>query len=218
MSIEKHAINMQEEGVGDNHRKMVGKAAEIFVSYDLDAMAEKLGIEKDETYLYTDMLTRSYRIRKSDGYTEWSGDGFKSCIPAGFSEAMTLYDLIAYSKPGAVAAGEYTQVKNLADTVTGSYYAGKGMVDSMASEFDGKEEKLSKGCETLGGVPYGRGDVSYKIPLWKDLCAVLSFWSSDEEFPPQLVIMVDMNMKDFMHYETIWYLQGHLMNLITKDF
>ncbi len=48
MSIEKHAMNMQEEGIGDNHRKMVSKAAEIFLSYDLDALAEKLSLRKDD--------------------------------------------------------------------------------------------------------------------------------------------------------------------------
>ena len=172
--------------------------------------------EKD--YLYTEMLKRSYRISRHDGSVEWSEDGFEHCAPAGFSESMILYDLIAYSKPGAKAAGEYTQIKNLADTLTGQYYAGKGSIDTAAEYFDGKETELAKGCEALDGVPFGRGDVSFRIPVWRDLYTVISFWSSDDEFPPQLVVMVDMNMKDFIHYETIWYLEGYLMNLIKAGF
>ena len=214
MSIEKYVMNVQERGTGENHRKMVNKAAEIFLGYDLDAIAKKVDIKTDENYLYIDMLTRRYRISRKDGSIVWSEDGFVHCIEAGFSEAMTIYDLIAYSKEGAKASGEYTQIKNLADTLTGSYYAGKSMIDSTAFDFDGKEKALARACESLGGVPYGRGDVSYKIPLWRDLYTVISFWSADEEFPPQLVIMLDMNMKDFIHYETMWYLEGHLMNLI----
>ena len=217
MSVEKHAIDMLEEGTGENHRKMVEKAAEIFLSYDLDAMAEKLGIECDEDYLYTELLKRSYRISRQDGSIEWSEDGFEHCNAAGFSESMILYDLIAYSRPGAAASGEYTQVKNLADTVTGQHYAGKGMIDSAAEYFDGREQELINGCESLGGVPYGRGDVSFRVPVWRNLCFVLSFWSSDDEFPPQLVAMVDMNMKDFIHYETIWYLEGYLIDRVKKS-
>ena len=216
MSVEKHAMNVIEEGTGDNHEKMRQKAAAIFVTYDLDAMAEKLGIDKDGEYLYIEMLKRPYRIRKSDGYTEWSEDGFDTCIPAGFSESMTLYDLIAYSKPEAKASGEYTKINNLADTVTGSYYAGKGMVDDLAREFEGKGEALARGCEALGGTPYGRGDVSYIVPVWNGLCFVISFWDSDEEFPPQMNLYTDTAMRDFIHYETIWYLQGHLMNMIRQ--
>ena len=218
MSIEKHAMNMQEKGTGENHKKMVRKAAELFLSYDLDAMAAKTGIDCDENYIYTEMLRRSYRISRKDGSVEWSEDGFENCYKGGFSESMILYDLIAYSKPGASASYEYTQIKNLADTLTGQYYAGKGSIDRMAFEFDGKEKELAEGCISLGGRPYGRGDVSYLIPVWHELGAVISFWSSDDEFPPQLVFMVDMNMKDFIHYETIWYLEGHLMGLIKSYF
>ena len=218
MSIEKHTMNMQEAGIGDNHRKMVSKAAEIFLSYDLDVLAEKLNLRKDDTYLYIEMLSRSYRVRRSDALVEWSCDGFKTASPAGFSESMTIYDFIAYSKPGAKASGDYTKINNLADTLTGSYYAGKGMVDAMAKEFEGRTDELARGCEAIGGTPYGRGDISYLIPVWRDLCFVLSFWDADEEFPPQLNVFADSAMRDFLHYETIWYLEGHMMDMIRSFF
>ncbi len=218
MSIEKHVMNMQEEGIGDNHRKMVAKAAEIFLSYDLDSLAEKLDLKKDDSFLYFDMLSRSYRIRRTDALVEWSSDDFVTSSRAGFSESMTVYDFIAYSKPGAKASGDYTKINNLADTLTGSYYAGKGMVDAMAKEFEGHSEDMKKGCEAIGGTPYGRGDVSYLIPVWRDLCFVVSFWEADEEFPPQLNVFADSAMKDFLHYETIWYLEGHMMQMIRSFF
>ena len=210
-------MNVQNDESTGNHEKMRQKAAEIFLTYDAGAMADKLGIEKDEKYLHISMLSREYRIDVSDASVEWSSDAFKTSCRAGFSEAMTLYDLIAYSKPGAKASGEYTKINNLADTLTGQYYAGKGMVDAMASEFEGRGQELAKGCESIGGIPYGRGDVSYMIPIWNGLSFVLSFWDSDEEFPPQLNIFVDQAMRDFIHYETIWYLEGHLKDLIKQN-
>ena len=214
MSIEKHVMNVQNEKSPGNHEKMRRKAAEIFLTYDLDEMADKLGIDRDEEYLYITMLSRSYRIKRSDGLVEWASDGTSGFKKAGFSESMTLYDLIAYSKPGARPSGEYTKINNLADTVTGQYYAGKGMVDEMSKEFEGRGQDLARACEALGGTPYGRGDVSYMIPIWNGLFFVVSFWDSDEEFPPQLNVFTDTAMRDFIHYETIWYLEGHLMDMI----
>ena len=216
MSIEKHVMNVQDEGTGSNHEKMRQKAAEIFIGYDLDAMAAKLGLEYDKEYIYIEMFSRKYRVCKEDGFAEWSEDGFKTAVTAGFNESMTLYDLIAYSKEGAKPSGDYTKINNLADTVTGSYYAGKGMVDSMAKEFEGQAKELAKGCEAIGGTPYGRGDVSYLIPFWKNLCFVLSFWDADDEFPGQLNVYADSSMKDFLHYETIWYAEVHMMQMIKR--
>ena len=209
---------MMEEGSKDNYGKMRRSAAEIFLKRDFAEMVSKLGLEADGEYAYITFLTRFYRISRKDAQVEWEDKDAGAWKESGYDEAMTLYDLLADSKPGAKAAGEYTHIKNLADTLTGAYYAGKGSIDAMALDLDGKEKELARGCEALGGEPYGRGDVSYRIPLWRDLYAVVSFWSSDDEFPPQLIIMVDMNMKDFLHYETIWYFEGHLMDMITKDF
>ena len=206
---------MSQEGE-DNYGRMRKNAAGIFLERDLGAIVSKLDLESDEEYVYIRFLTRLYRISRKNAEAEWL-DGDEWTV-AGFGEAMTLYDLLADSKAGAKASGEYTQIKNLADTLTGAYYAGKGSVDAMAKDLDGKEEDLSKGCEALEGERFGRGDVSYRIPIFRDLCAVVSFWSSDEEFPPQLIVMVDMNMKDFLHYETIWYMEGHLMDMVMKDF
>jgi len=216
MSIEKHAMNVIERGTGENHKKMVQKAAEIFMSYDFDDLAEKMDLSADGDYLYIDMMSRSYRIARNDAFVERKlsdGEG-GSWVNAGFSEAMTIYDLIAYSKPGAKPSGDYTMINNLAETVTGQYYAGKGMVDSMGKEFEGHCKELAKGCEAIGGTPYGRGDVSYLIPIWRNLCFLLSFYDADDEFPGQLNVYADSSMRDFIHYETIWYIQGHMMSMI----
>ncbi len=238
MSIEKFAENMQKDENLGNHDKMVLHAAEIFLGYDFDELAKKMDLKIDEEYLYIDMLTRHYRISRKDAVVTWYGSpeetttalygdedleerddlskvsDAKTWNKAGFNEAMTIYDLIAFSRPGAKASLEYTQIHNLADTVTGSYYAGKGIVSEYAQMFEGKEKELAKGCELLGGEPYGRGDVSYRVPFFRDLAFVISYWAPDDEFPPQVILMTDMNMKDFLHYETIWYLQGHIMHMI----
>ena len=34
---------------------------------------------------------------------------------------------------------------------------------------------------------------------------ILRFWESDDEFPASLQILVDKNILDFMHYETLMF-------------
>ena len=71
-----------------------------------------------------------------------------------------------------------------------------------------------KGWVEAGKRP---GDVAYKIPVWENLCVIFRFWNSDEEFPAQLQFLCDRNMLDFMHYETVWFLVSHIIQLLKQD-
>ena len=68
------------------------------------------------------------------------------------------------------------------------------------------------------GIPYGRGDVSYLLPVFRDLNAVVSFWESDEEFAPKLNFLCDGNTLNFMHYETMMYLLCHIAERLEEVF
>ena len=77
-------------------------------------------------------------------------------------------------------------------------------------------DQLEKNCLRIGGIPFGKGDISFKIPVFKDLCIVVAFWEADEDFPPQLQIKPDTNTLDYMRYETIWYMAGCLVTELRK--
>lgn len=195
-----------------NYEILAEEARKRFSSMDMDEIRQRTGIDPQEGAFRIGLLGREYAVSADDG-TVTGNDG----APAGHTVSMILYDLLGYSEKGANPSGEYTQVQNLAKVVSTVKYAGQGMHDRTAQDIDGKDEKLIAACEALGGTPWGKGDVSYMIPLYRDLKFVFSFWNSDDEFPASANVLFDDNSLQYMHYETLWYCIGHIFSRITEE-
>ena len=54
------------------------------------------------------------------------------------------------------------------------------------------------------------------IDLIRLLDPVPVVWEGDDEFPPKLQMMWDRNAISFLHFETTFYLQGDLIERLTK--
>ncbi len=61
-----------------------------------------------------------------------------------------------------------------------------------------------------------KGDVAYKLNLFSFLSIILRFWEADEDFPPTMQILVDKNVVDYMHYETLMFAITHMFDRIKK--
>lgn len=59
--------------------------------------------------------------------------------------------------------------------------------------------------------------MAYKLPLFSFLFVVLRFWESDEDFPATMQILVDKNILDYMHYETLMFAITHLFDRIKRN-
>lgn len=192
---------------------MYKPSAGLFASYDMKLICEKPGTVSDDTYIYAGFFGQRYRVRMSDGLAERI-EGDVTYSPAGFRESMILYDIMAYSAPDAEPSGEYTVIQNLSNMHTAVTYAGYGMFEPYEKAFDGKTPQLTEILSKLGGEPFGKGDVSFRITIFGNLKMVFSFWNSDDEFPPSLKLLFDRNTTMYMHYETVWYVASHILNLI----
>ncbi len=195
-----------------NYEILVEEARRQFSSMDMVEVLNRTGIVPQDGYFRIRLLGRGYAVSAEDG-TVTRDDG----EPSGTTVPMILYDLLGYSEEGACPSGEYTQVQNLARVVSTVKYAGQGMHDRNAQGMDGKDEQLKAACEKLGGTPWGKGDVSYMIPLTGDLKFVFSFWNSDDEFPASASVLFDKNSLQYMHYETLWYCLGHIFSRIKEE-
>lgn len=51
---------------------------------------------------------------------------------------------------------------------------------------------------------YGRNVFEF-LPL------IVQYWDADEEFPAVLKFMADENIQDFMHFETVMFMLGHVL-------
>ena len=195
-----------------NYEILAEEARRRFSSMDMVEVLNRTGIDPQDGYFRIRLLGRGYAVSAEDG-TVTRDDG----EPSGTTVPMILYDLLGYSQKGASPSGEYTQVQNLARVVSTVKYAGQGMHDRNAQGMDGKDEQLKAACEKLGGTPWGKGDVSYMIPLTGDLKFVFSFWNSDDEFPASASVLFDKNSLQYMHYETLWYCLGHIFSRIKEE-
>ena len=59
-----------------------------------------------------------------------------------------------------------------------------------------------------------RADVTCLIPVTSFFPVLLQFWDGDEEFEPELVLLWDKNSNQFLNFETMFYLQGDLLDRI----
>lgn len=205
-----------------NYEIMRQNAGKAFLTFDHGRIARKLGLKFQDGRLYIKLFDRDYTVDCS------TGDVFYNGIAAGYDEAMVVYDILCDSKENALPAGEYTLLQQLAPVQSAmQYFAGQGMFARYEKQFDKRTEELEMICLGMSGEKYGKGDMSVRIPMFRDrrdaehtedLSIVISFWESDEDFPAQLQLFTDKNLLQYIHYETAWYMFSYLLTRIAASF
>lgn len=215
MSIEAFVRKNQGQS---NYELMKRRAAELIAARDLPAAAERMRLTRDADFVYLPLLDLRCRVRIADGFAECAGAEGAPFREADFNTAMVLYDLLGYADPAARPTGDYSRLENFSRVQNAASYAGEGAFADSARLFDREFVRLRPALEAMGGVPWGKGDLSYRLPLFRELGMVLSFWRSDEEFPASLGLLFDGSILRYMHYETMWYAAGLCIRRITAHF
>ncbi len=201
---------------GSNYEIMKKDAQRLFLNYDQEHMIRKFHLEHDADYLYLEFVARDYRIDRRTGETAWREETDSSAPSgiwheAGFEEALSVFDVLCYAKDGCRLSGNYCSISNVKGAALAAA-PGNDMFAPAARTFDHQTARLCAACEALGGVRGTVGDVSYTLPVFPFLSVQLQFWESDDEFPPHLKFMWDENILQFMHFETTFYVTGHLIS------
>ena len=195
---------------GSNYETTKRESQKLFLKYNQQRMIDKFHLEHDDDFLYIEFVARRYRIDRHTGIVEWKEDS-GLWHEAGFEEVLSIFDVLCYSKDDCRLSGNYCGISN----VKGANLAaapGNDMFAPAARSFDHHIDRLTAACEALGGTKEKIGDVSYKIPIFPFLSIQLQFWEGDDEFPPQLKFMWDENILQFMHFETTFYVTGHVID------
>ena len=198
-----------------NYEQMKVQMQSHFLDYDQAVMIRRFALAADESYLYLNFVGRPYRVSRASGRVEWSENGFADAHDADYSEAMSIFDVLCCSKEGCSLSGEFVSVNNLPGIVAGAR-SGNGMFSKSAAFFDGKTGALASACERLGGERIAQGDVGYRLQVFDFLPLEIRFWESDEEFPPSLNLLWDRNLLSYVHYETSYFIAGHLMRRLRE--
>lgn len=198
-----------------NYEIMRDKMQTEFVKYDQMHMIRKFDLEHDEKYLYIMFVQRKYRINKNSGKVEWSEDEFIHTTAADYNEAMSIFDVLCYSKDNCQLSGRYNKINNLKGTVH-SANPGAGIYSHYEKFFDHKLDLMSRACQQLGGVKMGNGNATYLLNTFNFLPMIVQFWESDEEFPARLQILWDENIMDYVHFETSFFIVSHVLRRICE--
>ena len=200
-----------------NYDKMKNNMASTFLQYDQEKMIQKFLLEYDETYLYIFFVARNYRINRLTGKVEWTINSFKTVHEADYNEVMTIYDVLCYFKDNCHLANEWINVNSVSGIKSGNLTSNGSFFQGSADFFDGKLSELEQACINLLGEKRNQGDLSYEFNLFPFLSVSICFWESDEDFPASLQILVDKNILDYMHYETLMFALVHLFGRLREE-
>lgn len=196
-----------------NYEIMRNQMRSEFIKYDQTRMIQKYSLKNDMKYLYLDFVLRHYRINRKNGIVEWSDDCFMNCMEADYNESMTIYDVLCYAKNTFGLSGKYCSLNMLKGTMKSSI-PGSNMFQKAADCFNGKVKELEAVCELLGEKVDIKGDVAARLYPFSFLPVIIQYWEADDEFPANLKFMFDENILEYMHYETIFFMTGHLISRI----
>ena len=197
--------------MANNYETMKLQMRNEFLKYDQAAMIEKFSLRSDAENIYITFFGVEYAVNRT------TGDVHSERGEAGYNEAMTLYDVLCYSRPHCRASGRMVNMSSLSTIQSGAMKReGDGLFGRYEAVFDQRDEALAAACAKLGGTPEGKGDVACRIPMFPFLDVMLQYWDSDDEFPASLQLFVDDKITDFMHYETVWFALSHMLEQIEE--
>ncbi|KIR01336.1 hypothetical protein P261_00150 [Lachnospiraceae bacterium TWA4] len=202
-----------------NYDIMRDRMENEFLKYDQEKMIQKFNLTYDEDYLYINFIHQLYRVNRKTGRVEGSLSGtFEDAYHANYNEAMTIFDVLGYSKDDCHLSGQFVKLDNLKGVVQlSTSHTNSSMFADITKYFDEHFEDLSSACEKLGGIKQNIGDLSYQIPLFDFLPIIFQFWESDDEFDAILKVMWDENIIQYIHYETCFFAMSHLFNKLKAE-
>lgn len=203
----------------NNYEITKEKSRPEFLKYDQEEMIRRFGLEHDEEYLYLDFCGDRYRIHRAAGVVEKSAGGKKDfqagTEPGNYEEALSIYDMLCYSKPDAALSGRWSLINSLPG-VGQNNGLGDNVMIACEKEIDEHPDEFRRACVELGGKEVDMGDIGYEIPVFPFFPMRLRFYYSDEEFPASLSVLFDEKTLLFMHYETAHYVRGCLLKAVRE--
>ena len=94
----------------NNYDKTKISMAHVFLQYDQATMIHKYSLDYNSDWLYITFINRTYRINRKTGSVQWSDNDFEIVHEAIHNEAMTIYDVLCYSKDGCHLANEFVNI------------------------------------------------------------------------------------------------------------
>ena len=121
-----------------NYDKTKISMAHVFLQYDQATMIHKYSLDYNSDWLYITFINRTYRINRKTGSVQWSDNDFETVHEANHNEAMTIYDVLCYSKDRCHLSHEFVNINSLSSVRTGNLSPNRGFFQNTADFFNGK--------------------------------------------------------------------------------
>lgn len=200
----------------DNYKIQAEYARNLFLQYEQESLIRNFSLKYDKDFLFLNFIHRPYRIHRSSGQVEYI-DSKNHWIQGTFNEVLSIYDMICNPKGKPVLSGEWSPIGNLGGMKNASEAVGESGLHTYGKYFAGKSAVLADACQRLGGTPAPIGDVAFYLPVFDFFPVYLRFYDEDEEFPAQLQLLWDKNTCRYIHYETTFYIAGHLFQRLLGE-
>ena len=196
-----------------NYLLQARSAKQRFLSYDQQKLIQKFCLEWDETFLYTTLLGRKYRLCRQTGDMDCLTDGGWADGNS-YEEVMTLLDLLCDSRDDRFIAGRWKSMESFGLMFHQNLLQDER--DPLAERFDREPEALRKAGLAIGGKPQAGADIAFVFEVFDGLPIVLQFWHGDEEFAPRIRWLWDENARMYIRYETMYFAVGLLRRRILE--
>jgi hypothetical protein len=91
-------------------------------------------------------------------------------------------------------------------------------IEPLLKTFSTKLQVFKSIAKGLGGKPVAIGDAGIKIPVFPRVPITLVLWFADAEFPPDLQILFDASITEFLSTEDIAVLSQEVMIRMIKSY
>ena len=194
----------KENSAPTNYDKSAAEASRLFLGYDQESIIRMFSLEHDDDTIRLKFIDQQFSIDRRSGVMTCLDTG----VSGDFGPTLSVFDILCRSKTPIHPSGEWVTLAQLANRIGSGPTDPSGMMRGAMEKFTGHPELLAKAWEALGGVPKKGGEVSYLLPVFKELHVWLQFWDADDEFPASLRFLWDSTTPEHLHYETVWYVMG----------
>lgn len=209
--------NFNHDKPKSNYDIFKANALKKFLEYDHDKIVNRLNLNSDENYIYIEFFNKLYRVGRHKPVMEHQNKNNNWC-ESDCNAVLTICDLLCHTEDPIQLSGELNTLQGL-NTVHSSSTSGS-LGDSFFSEkenfFNEHLHEIAIACEAMGGIPAGKGDLAYSLPLYGDIRLQFSFYKADDEFPATLTFYFDTDICKYLFYETLWYLIILVLEELTK--
>ena len=192
-------------------------ALKRFLTFNHNKIISRLNLDADDDYIYITFFKKLYRIGIQNPVMDYQNPNDNSWYEADCNAVMTICDLLCHSEEPIVLSGELSTLQGLSTLKSSSTSStlGDGLFGQREQFINDHIKEMAVACEAMGGVPVGKGDLAYSLPLFGDIRLQFSFYEADDEFPATLTFFLDSYICKFMHYESLWYMIGLVLQDLT---